>query len=1173
MAESIVTYIEKNTPIVQDTAGDYFLVKDGKREKLTPEQLTLHKQLLALPWNNVYTTNYDPLLEASVDIKLYDRLIEKNKKLYDEIIHLEREMQKHTEGKETLETELAAIRVKILPDLEGAPVGTETSLLGKDKKRIKLEAEIGKLTLSINRLITERDLKNKEINSNEESLNNCYTVVTDGAKLQLKRNRNIIKLHGSLRNDSERAENKFEFDGDPHKQYVISAEHYGTYPKLHEAFTQLMRISLLQESYCLVGFSGVDPNFNAWIGWVRDLLHKHAARSGKPDNTYKIFLIDMSEDETQPDRLLFNENHSILRIPLLMPNIISFLEKECKQKIDQANQVKSVLHLLVQFLGDHESIILQIANKDKSAEEQWRNVFAKLLDHTNGITVNNNNIDESLKALQEVVGKILIPNQQFVYTYNQEAFLQIIEQDLLEEHDTDRRTKKLLLALICLSKYFVPIRDWFPLHLISELSTNSSTGIGAAQLLERNSALIVETQPDGFMTEDFYNDILHCAFSFRFDELKIKLDNWQPPVLQLHLKAGFLAWFNPKNAVALLQDQIASDLIMEEQRLYSLELLSYIQRNENLGDNDKRVELRIKQYEKAGYPSFIKAIREIGDELSKQPDKVNPFGSERFSVSSTIRFSHSSPAKHALQYLMILVDSGFPLSLRHMHLQNPNEWYLIFKQGFEFYPFPYLYYSLQYSNESILKRIGQDVAFSDNLVSKHTLLLSVIGESYFAIHSYRKQSVLIFLSETLISVAPAHWETLFVRIWDDLLRTRKLFAVRNTACESFVNAGFRFMEKESIFFSIIMDILPFLEQYSELVISYLYTINNNVLFTKHRQSPVPDKLVKLIDELVLNVHLQPENSLFALGNLNFLLSEAQLSAIQRELEITDFSAIKNERIWHIIVFFARGDHSLHAKIKEAIITHPSLWDTGIRDSSVSGGFKMLRLHTLTDKHNQKDGLVFSPAEILELYNKMKIAFEEIRRVFEKHSINGFSFQLEEMVLFLDMYQSELYVLQNFTELKESITSLYNKDRGYAELMDGLSSPDHSVVVWALAEFSSQVENGNINSAAISLVLNKLFLQAPPAIEESLNYLAAWIKDKRHATVFENNHAVIVKILQKFKDSPLAEADIPFVEEMLIRIAYALRNTEPASEIVNEWIAKGIASRYNNIRQWVMNNDQ
>ena len=51
------------------------------------------------------------------------------------------------------------------------------------------------------------------------------------------------------------------------------------YTKLYDTVQQ----ALLENTFCLIGFSGDDPNFLQWIGWIRDNLGK--------DKTQKIYLV------------------------------------------------------------------------------------------------------------------------------------------------------------------------------------------------------------------------------------------------------------------------------------------------------------------------------------------------------------------------------------------------------------------------------------------------------------------------------------------------------------------------------------------------------------------------------------------------------------------------------------------------------------------------------------------------------------------------------------------------------------------------------------------------------------------------------------------------------------------------------------------------------------------
>lgn len=71
----------------------------------------------------------------------------------------------------------------------------------------------------------------------------------------------IIKLHGSF---------------PANKPYIITEEDFRRYPIDFAPFVNSVRQSLIENAFVLIGFSGEDPNFLSWTGWVRDQLgNKH----------------------------------------------------------------------------------------------------------------------------------------------------------------------------------------------------------------------------------------------------------------------------------------------------------------------------------------------------------------------------------------------------------------------------------------------------------------------------------------------------------------------------------------------------------------------------------------------------------------------------------------------------------------------------------------------------------------------------------------------------------------------------------------------------------------------------------------------------------------------------------------------------------------------------------
>ena len=90
----------------------------------------------------------------------------------------------------------------------------------------------------------------------------AYQPVTTINDLITARSPRIIKLHGSFSSQ---------------RPFIITEEDYRTYPKRFAPFVNTVRQSLIENAVVLLGFSGDDPNFLEWIGWIRDELGDHHA--------------------------------------------------------------------------------------------------------------------------------------------------------------------------------------------------------------------------------------------------------------------------------------------------------------------------------------------------------------------------------------------------------------------------------------------------------------------------------------------------------------------------------------------------------------------------------------------------------------------------------------------------------------------------------------------------------------------------------------------------------------------------------------------------------------------------------------------------------------------------------------------------------------------------------
>lgn len=122
-----------------------------------------------------------------------------------------------------------------------------------------------------------------------------YGLISNIAEIPTARSPRIVKLHGSMPSQ---------------RPFILSEEDFRTYPRKFAPFVNLTQQSMMENIFCLFGFSGDDPNFLAWSGWVRDELAEWAPR------LYLCGLLDLNDAKR---RLLHNRNVTPIDLSPLFP--------------------------------------------------------------------------------------------------------------------------------------------------------------------------------------------------------------------------------------------------------------------------------------------------------------------------------------------------------------------------------------------------------------------------------------------------------------------------------------------------------------------------------------------------------------------------------------------------------------------------------------------------------------------------------------------------------------------------------------------------------------------------------------------------------------------------------------------------------------------------------------
>lgn len=190
----------------------------------------------------------------------------------------------------------------------------------------------------------------------ENILQYRYETVVNKEDLIWSTKPRIIKLHGSFPSV---------------RPFVITEEDYRTYPANYAPFVNTVQQSLLENTLCLIGFSGDDPNFLNWIGWIRDNLGT--------ENSPKMYLIGILDLSTGQRKLLEDRNIITIDISFFskehyeaLSNFLDFLQEYCQDEKRQNWPDEKIVDFDTSY-GDIESQIIKAIKVWEETREEYPN--------------------------------------------------------------------------------------------------------------------------------------------------------------------------------------------------------------------------------------------------------------------------------------------------------------------------------------------------------------------------------------------------------------------------------------------------------------------------------------------------------------------------------------------------------------------------------------------------------------------------------------------------------------------------------------------------------------------------------------------------------------------------------------------------------------------------------
>lgn len=154
-------------------------------------------------------------------------------------------------------------------------------------------------------------------------------------------------------------------------------------------------------------------------------------------------------------------------------------------------------------------------------------------------------------------------------------------------------------------------------------------------------------------------------------------------------------------------------------------------------------------------------------ESIKENNKAIPFGNKSRSFDFD---SDNSKFINSFKVLSILFELCRPLHISNIILFSIEKWNIVCDNLYQDYPYPCLFYSLQYNDEKLTKSVSQKILYCDRL----TPYLPNIVKSLFAslgqseCPNFYRTPIMKSLSILLIGLDAKFWNSDFTKFFDKL---------------------------------------------------------------------------------------------------------------------------------------------------------------------------------------------------------------------------------------------------------------------------------------------------------------------------------------------------------------------------------------------------------------------
>lgn len=644
--------------------------------------------------------------------------------------------------------------------------------------------------------------------------------------------------------------------------------------------------------------------------------------------------------------------------------------------------------------------------------------------------------------------------------------------------------------------------------------------------------------------ECVYENIQRNLFHLDFDKANDLIENWSPSNDFVVQKAMRLATINEHRdeAKALLSSYIEKEKNIVRQ-MYAMQIANYISgqypRPYNMDD-----------FFKFGIDGIGDILNYMVQQLRGKNEKPNARGY----IGTTMNLGGGNPNyEKSLRILRFISDSGIYVNYGFTYMFDIASWYLVFQNLYKEFPYPCFFYSIQYSDNSVLTRIGQDFAYSPELLdfNKDILIRSLNAMGHESMPVDLVGGLLRVTGPIYMSVDEGEWFELFKEnIFDKLINNYDKLDISAPLVKNVANALVSLKKHENIVY-ILSTLLSHYRENHKLT-DILIRDNLHIKYIKDVPCEIENMLIALIEDYPNNditelMYVLDKEKLLAEGTRRQFIkwvSEIDLDELPQELALSLY-----------LCFLCKNDPETLKKAKTKLLSH-NIWHCGVMENGKGWSApNYLRLNVLQGEIEWTDDEFKCICENLKSNIQR---FNEANDMLVKSPF-GRNIQtryLSDVLQFIDGQNDERKEL--LIGIRKETERLLQNRVSYKNLIEGMLSKQSADVDGALDDVMCGIAARGLSAYLneFNFILDKAIIGEGTTINRTLEMIRCVVNDHPKDIIELKLDDKLYMLLSIYKDrwSTLPEFKPVWSFNYLRTIASFLKdNNHKDSEVVSYWL--------------------